>query len=94
MLATDRITRDDTICGGEPIIRGSRITIRDIVEYMTLYGSPERVLQAMPDLTREDLTAALEYYQSHLEEINLYRREEEESEDWADLPNVFKPNAP
>jgi len=90
---TDRITRDETICGGEPIIRGSRITVRDVVEYMALYGSEERILQALPDLTEEDLKAALAYYQTHTEEIEGYRRAEEESEHWADLPNVFKPNA-
>ena len=90
---TDRITRDEAICGGEPRIRGSRITIRDVVEYMALYGSEERVLQALPDLTREDLRVALEYYQAHTEEIDSYRRAEEESEHWTDLPNVFRPEA-
>jgi uncharacterized protein (DUF433 family) len=91
--STDRIARDAAICDGEPIIQGSRITVRDVVEYMVLYGSEARVLQALPDLTPEDLRAALEYYQSHPEEINGYRRAEEESEHWTDLPNVFRPEA-
>jgi len=90
---TDRIARDEAIGGGEPIIQGSRITVRDVVEYMALYGSEERVLQALPDLTREDLRAAIAYYQSHPEEIDGYRQAEEESEYWTDLPNVFRPEA-
>lgn len=86
----ERIVRDRTICGGEPIIRGTRITVRDIVEYMELYGSEERIQQALPDLTREDVMAALEYYGQHPEEIDQYRQEEEESEGWEDIPRTFR----
>lgn len=89
----DRITRDEAICGGEPIIQGTRITVRDVVEYMALYGFEERVLQALPDLTLEDLRAALGYFQAHKEEIDGYRQAEEESERWTDLPNIFRPKA-
>ena len=89
----DRITKDEAVCGGEPVIRGTRITVRDVVEYMAIYGSEERVLQALPDLTLEDLRAALEYFRGHREEIEEYRRAEEESEHWSDLPNVFRPKA-
>ena len=85
-----RITRNKGICGGEPIIRGMRITVRDIVEYMQIYPSKESILEALPDLTLEDIDAALAYYFHHREEIERYRQEEEESENW-DLPNVFKP---
>jgi len=60
---------------------------------MALYGSEERILKALPDLTREDLKAALEYYQTHKEKIDRNRRAEEGSEEWTDLPNAFKPNA-
>lgn len=63
------------------------------MEYMALYGSEERVLQALPDLSLEDLRAALEYFRAHREEIDGYRQAEEESERWTDLPNVFRPKA-
>jgi len=88
-LLLERITRNKQICGGEPIIRGMRITVRDIVEYMKIYDSKERILQALPDITAEDIEAALEYYQRHTEEIERYRQEEEGSEYW-DIPNVFR----
>jgi len=74
------ITRNPDICGGEPIIRGMRITVRDVIEYLELYGEPEQVLEALPDLTRDDIEAAVDYYRNHREEIERYRREEEESE--------------
>lgn len=85
-----RITRNKVICGGEPIIQGTRITVRDIVEYQEIYQSKERVLKALPHLTLEDIEAALDYYRQHRQEIEAYRQAEEESENWTDLPNLFK----
>lgn len=86
-----RITRDKRICGGEPIIRGTRTPVRAIVEYEQIYDSKELILKALPYLTFEDVEAALAYYSQHYEEIEAYRQAEEESENWTDLPNVFKP---
>ena len=85
-----RITRVEGICGGEPIIRGTRITVRDIVECQQIYQSKERILLALPHLTLEDIEAALAYYRQHRQEIEQYIQEEEESENWTDLPNLFK----
>lgn len=59
MKCESRITRNKGICSGEPIIRGTRITVRDIVEYMKIYNSKERILKALPHLTPEDIKAAL-----------------------------------
>jgi uncharacterized protein (DUF433 family) len=92
--SVERIVRDKEICGGEPIIQGTRVTVRDIVEYMELYGSEERILQALPDLTHQDITAALEYYRQHSAEIESYRQEEEESEGGEDVPHTFRRNMP
>lgn len=85
-----RITKNKEICGGEPIIRGMRITVRDIIEYLQIYHSKERILEALPDLTLKDIEAALVYYRQHRQEIEQYRQAEEESENWSDLPNLFK----
>ena len=74
------ITRVEGLCGGEPTIRAMRITVRDLVEYIELYGSRERVLKALPDLSSADIDAALDYYRRHRQEIERYRMEEEESE--------------
>ncbi len=68
----------------------SRITVRDIVEYLQIYQSKERILKALPDLNPEDIEAALAYYRQHRQEIEQYRQAEEESENWTDIPNIFK----
>ena len=68
------------LCGGEPTIRGMRITVRDVVEYMELYGSEKRILEALPDLAPSDIDAAIEYYREHREEIERCRMAEDGSE--------------
>jgi uncharacterized protein (DUF433 family) len=47
--------------GGQPCIRGLRITVQDILEYLAGGMSVEDVLRDFPDLTREDIRACLDY---------------------------------
>ena len=49
---------DDKICNGKPIIRGYRITVQTIVEFL-LAGTPpsEEILKQYPILEKEDLEA-------------------------------------
>lgn len=57
----ERITVNPRQMSGEPCIRGLRIPVATIVQ-MTAEGmSPEQVLKALPDLEREDITAALSF---------------------------------
>jgi uncharacterized protein (DUF433 family) len=90
---TDHIVRDAEICGGEPRIRGTRITVRAIVESIRLYHAKEPLLQALPDLTSEDLDAALVYYVEHPGEIERYIHEHRlAEEDTTDVPQALKPS--
>ena len=89
----DRIACDVDICGGEPRIRGTRITVRTIVESIRLYHAKTPLLQAFPDLTPEDLDAALVYYAEHPEEIEQYIHEHTTAErDTTGVPRVLKPS--
>ncbi len=49
------------ICGGRPIISGTRITVQTILEFLGAGDSIEEVLEAYPTLTRADVLAALQY---------------------------------
>ena len=52
-----RITVDDRICNGKPVIRGMRITAQTVLEFL-MAGTPEdEVLKQYPMLEREDLDA-------------------------------------
>ncbi len=47
--------------GGKPCIRGMRITVYDVLEYLASGMSNEEILQDFPDLTLEDILACLAF---------------------------------
>jgi len=47
--------------GGKPCIRGMRITVYDVLEYLASGMSQEEILRDFPYLTREDILACLSY---------------------------------
>jgi uncharacterized protein (DUF433 family) len=57
----DRITIDPAKRGGKPCIRGLRITVYDVLEYLASGMSEDEILKDFPDLTREDIRACLEF---------------------------------
>lgn len=57
----DRITLDPEQCGGRPCIRGMRIRVVDVLDLFAAGLSAEQILEEMPDLSAEDLQAALQY---------------------------------
>jgi uncharacterized protein (DUF433 family) len=57
----DRIVIDPTICGGKPAIGGTRIMIRNILGMIAGGYTVDGILASYPDVTREDVAAALEY---------------------------------
>ena len=47
--------------GGKPCIRGLRITVYDILDYLASGMTEAEILQDFPDLTREDIRACLAF---------------------------------
>ncbi|HEY5962276.1 MAG TPA: DUF433 domain-containing protein, partial [Polyangiaceae bacterium] len=56
-----RISIDTKICGGRPCIRGHRIWVSLILDYLASGTSEEEILREYPQLTREDIQACLAY---------------------------------
>ncbi|PWD97746.1 DUF433 domain-containing protein [Marinilabilia rubra] len=56
-----RITINPEICNGKPIIRGMRITVSTILEYLAAGETTENILEAYPTLEKEDILACLEF---------------------------------
>ena len=56
-----RISIDPGKRGGKPCIRGLRITVYDVLEYLASGMSEEDILSDFPDLTREDIQACLAF---------------------------------
>jgi uncharacterized protein (DUF433 family) len=47
--------------GGKPTIRGMRITVYDVLEYLGAGMSEEQILADFPYLTKEDILACLKF---------------------------------
>ena len=63
MMAGDgeRIVIDPAVRGGKPIIRGTRITASDILEYLAGGMTVEEILVDFPDLDGEDIRSVLRF---------------------------------
>lgn len=57
----DRITIEPGKRGGKPCIRGLRITVYDVLEYLASGMTEEEILQDFPDLEPEDIRACLAF---------------------------------
>jgi uncharacterized protein (DUF433 family) len=61
MTQLDRITADPEICLGQPTIRGTRITVSVILKMLGAGKTTDDVLEAYPELEREDVQQAVLY---------------------------------
>ena len=57
----DIITSEPGKRGGKPCIRGMRITVYDVLEYLASGMSEQEILDDFPDLTQEDIRACLAF---------------------------------
>ena len=57
----DRITTEPGKRGGKPIIRGLRITVYDVLDYLASGMSEEEILGDFPELEQEDIRACLAF---------------------------------
>lgn len=57
----DRIYIDPNICNGKPIIRGKRISVQTIMEFLSAGETYEAILEQYPSLEIEDIKACLRY---------------------------------
>lgn len=61
MSYKDIITIEPGKRGGKPCIRGMRVTVYDVLEYLASGMTTEEILKDFPYLTGEDIKACLEY---------------------------------
>lgn len=55
------ITIEPGKMGGKPCIRGMRITVYDVLDYLASEMSEQQILADLPDLTHEDIRACLAF---------------------------------
>ena len=61
MTLPDLIVRDPAICGGEPVFRGTRVTLRTVLASLADGDSLEQILKSFPTLSDEQVRATVAF---------------------------------
>jgi uncharacterized protein (DUF433 family) len=64
----DRVTWNPNQMNGQPCIRGMRLTVRRVVEAVSIYPSREDLFCNYPELDSEDVRQALAFAAANLED--------------------------
>jgi uncharacterized protein (DUF433 family) len=70
-IANDRVVTDPAVLLGKPVIRGTRIPVSLVINYLSHGHSVEELLNDYPNLTREDVEAATAYHTAELERVEV-----------------------
>ena len=68
------IVVDPAICSGKPVLKGTRIMVKNIIGMVAGGYTVDRILQAYPELTHEMVQAALEYAATVIDEEQVIAR--------------------
>jgi uncharacterized protein (DUF433 family) len=68
MSHEDKIIRDPQICGGEPVLRGTRVTLRTVLASLAAGDSIDDILADFPALNAEHVRAAIAFAAASAEE--------------------------
>ena len=61
MSLLERITIDPAVRFGKPCVRGTRITVGDVLDYLAAGLTQDQLLAEFPQLTADDVRACLAY---------------------------------
>ncbi|MEW6002782.1 MAG: DUF433 domain-containing protein [Nitrospirota bacterium] len=64
------ITINKNICGGSPIIKGTRTSVANIAEYYLMGLGPEEIQRELPNLSLAQIFDALAFYFDHRQAID------------------------
>ncbi len=68
----EQIEVDPEICGGKPVIKGTRITVKQILDLLSHGWSIEDIKEEY-DLSEEQIKAAIEYAGNLLERVRVVK---------------------
>lgn len=71
MVYRDRIEINPQVCSGKPVIRGTRVLVTSILGQLSAGESVEAVRQGYPELTDEDVRAAIEFAKESVEATEI-----------------------
>ena len=68
MKYLDHIVRDPKICGGEPVIKGTRVTLRTLLASLADGATTQEILEDFPSLSEKDIRAVIAFAAASAEE--------------------------
>jgi len=71
MIMMDRIELNPKVCNGKPVIKGTRIPVVVILEQIAEGETWDKLLAGYPELTKEDIQAALLYARASLDHTEV-----------------------
>ena len=81
-MSYPHISAHHKIAGGEPVIEGTRITVRCIAGYYQMGMSVDDILRSLSHLKSAEVHSALAYYFDHQEEIDRDLEKYSDKEYW------------
>jgi len=81
------VTTNKTICGGTPIIRGTRTSVANIAGFYLMGMTAEEIHRELPHLSLAQVFDALAFYLDHREEIDRELRKDREEVVSKDFPS-------
>jgi len=76
---TPRIIRDPRICGGDPVVAGTRVPVHSVVIQWQHYRDIDRLMQAFPRPDAAAIQTALAFYEANRAEIDALIEEHEQA---------------
>lgn len=70
----NRISVNRDICSGKPCIKGTRIMVKNILGMLAGGYTIEKILELYPELTKEDIVAAIDYVTQVIDEEKVILR--------------------
>jgi uncharacterized protein (DUF433 family) len=74
------------VCGGSPIIKGTRVTVANIAGFYLMGFGPEEIQRELPHLTLAQVYDAIAYFLDHRDEINRHMQADQEETVSAEFP--------
>lgn len=67
MMVTESIELNPRVCGGKPVIKGTRIPVSVILDQLAAGESHESLLEGYPEMREADIGAVLLYAKASIE---------------------------
>ncbi len=61
MIYQVRIIRDAAICGGQPVIKGTRVLVKSLLAYLARGSLPAEIIAEFPSLSDDDVRAVIAF---------------------------------